>query len=375
MRSFKIKTKTQKIGKIDPSQIGAKRTIECEFNDFVELFENAKKDSLEVNQSSRAPKIIKDSQGNFKKDKPTINLSFGKSGELIYPEGSILPLFLSQIISEVKSSHSLKSEVKGCTITIWPPNPKGKLIQCVIQPTSMSIVSRVIIAVGGKENFNFSLSNEALSHVEKVQSVEGNMLCFAGNSFNINLPTCSQLSINFDNNNFVVIPAKNKQSRDTKLTKDPNKRFVCVLDFSMNTDVVVDHIKSETLHHTQGRNLDENSNKMLSQFSHLLGIKDVSSTCHSEIDKIIQEIKDKKIKKEDNEDDDVEDIPILVPIEQKSLTSQITEIISELLPENNKNENLDVLKDLTVKLLKPSESKVPSSSSSSQSEIQLSSGY
>lgn len=163
----------------------------------------------------------------------------GENEELIWPPDAKHPPVLQDLFTQVKAIYNLKDEIESFSCMIWPPREpaKGKKKFYTIPKAPMGVASRVILAVGGRENFRMSAS--AGGHGGK-----GSIMCLSGESFMVPIGVAAAIDYTFDNGTSFQVEAKDGW-RARSLSKDPTKTYICVIDGLVNAAMLVRQIKAE----------------------------------------------------------------------------------------------------------------------------------
>ncbi len=253
----RVKTKTIKKGQIDVSSFSSKRKIDVEkgeLEDFVK--------SIFRMREETAPTVIRDENGEFVTPKEKTYKAV--EGRIEMSENYDYPEFATDLVQQIRILYNLKDEAENFKMMIYPPYKGDVKNEKVfeIPKTNINTVSRIIFVVGHREQFKFSASAGG-------QSGDGSVICMDLDSFSIPIGVGSGLDISFDTSRSAVMPYKKGFRSGSRVEKDPSKRYIGIIDFSANTQILTEHIASEASKLANGNDaaMTAIKNKMGSAFN------------------------------------------------------------------------------------------------------------
>lgn len=156
----------------------------------------------------------------------------GDEGEYIWDTH---PEYISTIIRQCKNLYSMGDDIISYKVSIYLNALMPSNDVHVIQKAPMNIGSRVVMCIGHREVFNFSVSMRGMC-------ASGQLTCINGDSFQIGPGMAAGIEISFNDSKYAAGPEK-KGFRKNNIPKDPCKRYVIVVDGVMSTEALVNQIK------------------------------------------------------------------------------------------------------------------------------------
>lgn len=237
------RTRTIKKSAIDISSFSSKKKI----HDINPLDIDNWLLNLSTSQTLQSPpQLIKNEEGELilvaQKTKNFTNVDFHYE----FPDNYDYPSFINDISNQIKLVYNLKNEAKDYKVMIWTPyTGKDRNLIFSIPKASMSTVMRVVITIEGRENYEIGIEG---------QEAQTNFLCMNNDSFSMGLGIASAVNIKFDSSLNCAQPHKNGFRDGNKIKKTPNKRYVLVFDFNVDTTILISHVTAEASKLARGNN-------------------------------------------------------------------------------------------------------------------------
>lgn len=173
---------------------------------------------------------------------------------------------IQQIINQVKAVYDFGSEMDRYRVMIWHPriefDPKKPSTHTIPRAT-FDIAARVIVPIGGSENFIMAGRNGN-------QKGSGNILCRSGDSFSVPMGVSAVLECSFDDTTHVDLPPRSG-FRNRSAHKDPSRVYVCVIDGIASVPILIKKIKEMAANMAGGQ---EAAEKLEQKFRKSMGIPD-----------------------------------------------------------------------------------------------------
>jgi len=195
------------------------------------------------------------------------NPVLGEEGEYIWDDTKEVPNFIRILIKQVKALYDIKDDIKSNKVSIYLNSSTKCKDEHTIKRSNMNVGSRIILCVGHREVFKICVSAGGYGG-------SGTLLSTSCDSFQILMGLASGVDIIYNDLPFAITPAK-KGFREQKLSKDPTKRYIIVIDGIADADVLInslnknlDKINRENINNSD---VDDIVNKTTSKISAPIG--------------------------------------------------------------------------------------------------------
>jgi hypothetical protein len=264
------RTKTIKTAMIDlesKNTIFIKRHFDCNVDDF---------NSWYTSYTSKKNDTILEEKTNIIQE---------EENKIIFEQSTQKPDFIIDLAAKIRLLYNLKKEASGYSAIIYPPytHCKKKINVFTIPKASLEVISRYVAVFGSKEIFTLL--------IEK-QNATNKVYCLSGDCFSVAFGAAATVDISFDCSNLYEKPAS-LNYRKNKMSKHPSKRWVIVMDFYSNSDVILQSIKNEASKMANGDK--ELETDLIKRTGILYNVDNVTSSSHAE---------DVMLEKFDSDDED-----------------------------------------------------------------------
>jgi hypothetical protein len=179
-------------------------------------------------------------------------------GEFIFEDSEDHPV-LRDLRIQSRVNFSIGDEITSFKITIKPPRAvKGTEI---IPPTSFNIGSRIVFPVGESESFSLS-----------VQGVSQSVYVRRGSAMQLKMEFAGMMKIEYDNGKFLTVKPETHGFRKVTARKNPEKRYVVIIDGLVNISSLKDVVIKEALSKAGGD--EDGARKISSKILSDLGVVD-----------------------------------------------------------------------------------------------------
>lgn len=227
-------------GFIDLKRFGTRRNLEIDYAELHTFMSTVSARSLPSDKPLDPSMALLVGSSPVDPSKPYM----GPNLEYVWDASSVFPPVIEGICEQVRAVFSLKREVKGFIVRVFPPALKVSHKESTTLPRipmemAMQIGSRIVLPIGSSEIFELFVS------AGKGQTGTGKLRLSDGEGVMTPLGLAAGADFTWNDGGYGTIEPTQPGSRPISFKKSPLRRYVFVIDCINDTSVLVQAVKDE----------------------------------------------------------------------------------------------------------------------------------
>jgi hypothetical protein len=159
-------------------------------------------------------------------------------GGVLWTKNMTLPPIIERLCKGIRALfNSIRdSDIRGQSVMLFPPDTPGDtLITTLVPRASHSSAARVVVSLGSAEFLNFKVTQGKIS-------ASGDLYIMRDQAVLLNFGVCSTVNFSYDNSSSFIYKLTSN-SRGLKRTKQPERRWIIVVDYASDVDAITREIE------------------------------------------------------------------------------------------------------------------------------------